>query len=205
MLATMHRPGSPLTSGRTAMWKCLSILVISPILTSFVNGWDLIIYLLVIYTFIFVLLFTFRNLCHEWTTWQTKVPAIKEKDLLTWYRSSRPLEATSLAQSPILLSKAARIALRHDVQAFERRSKLSSLFRPNEKIDNFVEKMAVGLPFALWILEKESNGEELPEQFTTTWFVQLELALANQRQLIRGLKEHSAFITYRYSKYDVST
>lgn len=204
MLATMHRPGSPLSSGRIAMWKCLSILLISPILTTFVNGYDLQVYILVIYFFIFVLLLTFRNLCHEWTTWQTKVPTIKEKDLLSWYRTSGPMESASLAESPILLSKAARTALQTEVHNLQGRSKVLAFFQSRKDEDKFVHKMAVGLPFALWLLEKESNGEELPEMFTTTWFVQLELALANQKQLTRGLKEHSPFITYRYSKYDVS-
>ncbi|KAH0294534.1 glycosyltransferase family 4 protein, partial [Aureobasidium sp. EXF-3399] len=63
--------------------------------------------------------------------------------------------------------------------------------------------MGIGHPYALWLLEKEAGGAALPEIYTTTWFVQLELAFANQRQLTRGLKEHSQFITFRYSKYDL--
>ena len=203
MLATMHRPGSPLTSGRVAMWKCLTILFISPILSSFVNNHDLAIYMAVISTFVIVLLITFRNICHEWTTWQSKVPTIKEKDLLAWYKKRTSGTALSIGIKPSVLAASARTLLQHDIDTFNDRSSLFTISRTTKPVDEFVRKMVIGLPFALWLLEKESNGGELPERFTTTWFVQLELAFVNQRQLTRGLKEHSALITYRYSKYDL--
>ncbi|KAJ9624030.1 hypothetical protein H2203_005477 [Taxawa tesnikishii (nom. ined.)] len=182
--------------------NCITILFISPVLTTFVNGWDTLIYLLVIYVFIATLLFTFRNLCHEWTTWHTKVPAVKDKDLLAWYKQVNSgltpnVDASSLAAS-------ARAALETALENRPSRNKLLALLQRGRPVDEFVEKMADGMPYALFLLEKESNGEELPERFTTTWFVQLELALANQRQLMRGLKEHSPFITYRYSRYDLA-
>jgi hypothetical protein len=106
-------------------------------------------------------------------------------------------------EKPAAFAASARAALHQDVQAYQSRSGIATMFKAHNAEDKFVQKMAVGLPFALWLLEKESNGEDLPERFTTTWFVQLELALGNQRQLTRGLKEHSSFITYRYSKYDL--
>lgn len=199
----MHLLDSPLTSGRIAMWKCMTILFISPILTTFVNGHDLLIYLLVIYTFVIVLLITFRNLCHEWTNWPSKVPTIKEKEVLTWYLSKNPDQETSREKSnSAATSIKARVALRLAVTKYTGQWSVWPFKQALE--DAFVQKMAIGHPFAMWLLEKESGGEELPEMYSTTWFVQLGLALANQQQLVRGLKEHSPFITYRYSEYDVS-
>jgi len=185
------------------MWKCLTILFISPILTSFINGHDLLIYLLVIYTFVVVLLITLRNLCQEWTNWPSKIPSIKEKDMITWYLARfAEGEAPEILSNSAILAAKARAALRYEVGKYNARWSLWPMGKNKE--DPFVEKMAVGHKFAMWLLKKET-GDELPEMYSTTWFVQLELATANQRQLVKGLKEHSPFITYRYSKYDVSS
>ncbi|KAG9748080.1 glycosyltransferase family 4 protein, partial [Aureobasidium melanogenum] len=204
MFATMHRLGCPLRSGRTAMWRCVPILFVSPILTTFVNGHDLLIYLLIIYTFVIALLITFRNLLHEWTTWLSKVPSVKEKDLIAWYNSKmkKEKESSSGGDSQDIAARA-RFALRLAVHEFRDKSFFRQMFYPEPDMDPFVKKMGIGYPYALWLLEKEAGGAELPAIYTTTWFVQLELAFANQRQLMRGLKEHSQFITFRYSKYDL--
>jgi len=180
----------------------MMILFISPILTSFVNGHDLLIYLLVIYAFVISLLITFRNLCHEWTNWPSKIPTVKEKDVLAWYLSTiKDDEKGAKETDEATLAARARVALRLAVEHYN--TSWSVRFaKPKEDI--FVRKMAIGHPFAMWLLKKESGEEELPEMYSTTWFVQLGLALANQRQLVKGLKEHSPFINYRYSKYDVS-
>jgi hypothetical protein len=201
----MHRLGCPLTSGRTAMWRCIPVLFISPILTTFVNGHDLLIYLLIIYTFVITLLVSFRNLLHEWTTWLAKVPSVKEKDLITWYNSviKEKQDSVSGGDSQDVAARA-RLALRLAVHEYRNRSLFRKVFSSEPNINPFVKKMGIGHPYALWLLEKEAGGADLPEIYTTTWFVQLELAFANQRQLTRGLKEHSQFITFRYSKYDVS-
>ncbi|GAM86496.1 hypothetical protein ANO11243_045100 [Dothideomycetidae sp. 11243] len=202
VLATMHRPGSPLSSGRIAMWKCIPILFISPIVTTFVHGHDMVIYIIVIYTFITVLVITFRNLCHEWTSWPAKVPTVKEKDLVKWFKEKvADPEDEDFDQDDSLLAGEARDLLKAEVHRYHNRSLYMKIFY--KVSDDFVKKMAIGHPFALWLLEKEAGGQELPETYTPTWFVQLELALGNQRQMMRGLREHSQFITFRYSKYDL--
>jgi hypothetical protein len=203
MFATMHRLGCPLTSGRTAMWRCIPILFISPIVTTFVHGHDLLIYLLIIYTFVITLLVTFRNLLHEWTCWLTNVPSVKEGDLMKWYKDKIGYKPTGDGDSQEL-SADSRRALMQEVQSYHKRGLLRQIFSSEESMDPFVKKMSIGYPYAIWLLEKEAYGAALPETYTTTWFVQLELAFANQRQLVRGLKEHSPFITFRYAKYDVS-
>ncbi|KAI5203258.1 hypothetical protein E4T38_05187, partial [Aureobasidium subglaciale] len=204
MFATMHRLGCPLTSGRTAMWRCIPILFISPILTIFVDDHDLLIYLLIIYTFVIALLFSFRHLLHEWTTWLSKVPSVKEKDLMTWYNNKLKEKQGSLPEvDPQQVAAEARYALKLAVHRYRNRSVIHQLFSAEAAVDPFVSKMGTGHLYALWLLEKEAGGADLPETYTTTWFVQLELAFANQRQLMRGLKEHSPFITFRYSKYDL--
>ncbi|KAI7424007.1 glycosyltransferase family 4 protein [Hortaea werneckii] len=200
IFATMHRSGSPLPSGRSAMWKCLPILMISPILTVFVRGWDLLIYLLVVYTFTASLLISFRRLCHEWTDWHIKVPNFKEKDLLTWYRKHASVDSDADATA---LAGTARYALQQEIIRVQRQKRSWAFWNRSKDTDPFVMKMADGMKFADFLLRKDASAGEPPELFTTTWFVQLELALDNQRQLMRGLKEHSSFINYRYSRYDL--
>lgn len=199
----MHRLDCPLPSGRIAMWKCLPVVLLSPVITTFVNGWDTLIYLLIIYTFVILLLVTFRNLCREWTTWLSKIPNVKEKDVLAWYEKKH---AENGAPELLDIAAQARSELSRAVDSFSS----SPLHVPfisgqQKEEDPFVRKMAIAHPYAMWLLKKEAGDSALPETYTTTWFVQLELAVANQRQLTRALKEHSPFITYRYSRYDVST
>lgn len=205
IMATMHREGSPLRSGRAALAKCMLILGISPILTTFVNGYDTPVYLVVTYAFVILLLWSYRNLCHEWSAWLEKIPRIKEKDILTWYEAK-------IAQTPELpvaetkgpstsSASAAREMLQREVTLA--RAKRSWWSWTKTIDDPFVHKMANGHDHALWLLEKESGGAPLPETYTTTWLVQLGLAIQNQQQLQRGLKEHSPFIMFRYSKYDL--
>ncbi|KAI7265048.1 glycosyltransferase family 4 protein [Hortaea werneckii] len=200
IFATMHRSGSPLPSGRSAMWKCLPILMISPILTVFVRGWDLLIYLLVVYTFTGCLLISFRRLCHEWTDWHIKVPNFKEKDLLAWYRKHASVYSDADATT---LAGMARCVLQQEIDEVQRQKRSWAFWNRSNDTDPFVMKMANGMKFADFLLRKDASAGEPPELFTTTWFVQLELALDNQRQSMRGLKEHSSFINYRYSRYDL--
>lgn len=199
IFATMHRADSPLPSGRISMWKCIPILFISPIVTSFVRSYDLLIYLIVVYAFTFSLFWEFRRLCHAWTNWHLKVPSpLKENDLLKWFKDLKP-ESKEL--DSIALAAAARSAL---FDALDQDNKGQAAWFKKPPRDAFAAKINDGLPESLFLLKKECAGTEMPEMFTTTWFVQLELALNNQRQLMRGLREHSAFINYRYSRYDIA-
>ncbi|KAK4995664.1 hypothetical protein LTR66_004561 [Elasticomyces elasticus] len=204
IMATMHRDGSPLRSGRAALAKCMVVLLISPILTTFVNGHDILVYMIVIWAFIVLLLFTYRNICHEWSSWLEKVPNIKEKQIVDWYEA-RPAghQTPTVTETKATGSSAsaARAALQHEVA--EARSKRSWLPWSKATDDSLVSRWALGYDNAIWLLEKESGGAPLPEIFTATWLVQLDLAVKNQQQLQRGLKEHSPFIMFRYSKYDL--
>src|SRR5690349_18037197 len=86
-MATMHQHGSPLTSGRTVLWRTLPILCISPVVSTYVPGYDLQIYLAVGYGFVTLLLVQYRGLCHEWINWTDNVVKFTEKDIVQWYTS----------------------------------------------------------------------------------------------------------------------
>ncbi|KAK5011641.1 hypothetical protein LTR28_010812, partial [Elasticomyces elasticus] len=132
------------------------------------------------------------------------VPNIKEKQIVDWYEA-RPAghQTPTVTETKATGSSAsaARAALQHEVA--EARSKRSWLPWSKATDDSLVSRWALGYDNAIWLLEKESGGAPLPEIFTATWLVQLDLAVKNQQQLQRGLKEHSPFIMFRYSKYDL--
>ena len=124
-MATMHQRGSPLTSGRTALWRTIPILAISPILSSLVNGHDLQIYLPVMYGFLFATLIQYRKLCHEWSAWLTKVPRLTATDVEEWY-SAKLGETSSDSNSTMdseteSLTVLSQRAFAESVQAYTQR------------------------------------------------------------------------------------
>lgn len=186
-------------SGRIEMWKLVPILFISPILTTFVPHWDLPIYLLVIYAFTFAILSAFRRLCHEWTDWHLKLPVLTETKMVQWFQKRFPDQRE---KDDATIVTAARVALAAEVCKIEDQKRW---WTRKTHIDEFAGPIAHNLPLMNFLLSAHSGGSGTPpELFSSTWFVQYELALNNNRQLMRGLKEHSAFIHYRYSRYDVS-
>jgi len=177
-----------------------------------VRGHDLPIYLSVLYSFLLILLFQYRNLCHEWTTWTSKVPALKADDVNVWYKSkvAKDVEEGDEDLSGDALSKVATAAFQEAVYSFLRKQTMGL----NRSEDALVAKAAEGLPFALWLLEKESPSPEKKTKkkfgndsdlFTKIWLSKVEQSLKNTQQLAQGLKEHSIFVLFRYGKYDVSS
>jgi hypothetical protein len=205
ILATMHRDGSPLPSGRMVLGKCMAILIISPIVTTFVNGHDVMIYLPICYTFLFVLLYNYRKLCIEWATWLDKIALIDDNKILEWWieeyangeKSAVPVNDES-ARS-VVLNKARTLLLERVREEDLRRHS----YLPSKETD-FVKTLVKGYRESVWLLKKDANGADIPEPYTPTWHVQLKVSLNTQRLFVRGLKEHSPFIMWRYSKYDVS-
>jgi hypothetical protein len=203
----MHRKGCPLTSGRIVLWRTFPFLFISPIVSTLVLGHDLLIYLVVLYVFLIILLVQYRNLCHEWSTWTTKVPVISMEEITAWYEATLP--ELNDEKRPVLtgdaLNKAAQVAFQLAVEAQGRGIRILS----SKKSDSaLVTKASKGLPFALWLLEKENPSpakktDTRPELFTKTWLTQVEQGLKNVQQLAQGLKEHSIFILFRQGRYDV--
>jgi hypothetical protein len=211
MMATMHQKGCPLTSGRFVLWRTIPFLAISPILSTFINSHDILIYLTVLYTFLLLLLYQFRNLCHEWSTWISKIPTFKEEDICAWYDKTLPYgsDGEKAGKGADGVNKSALIAFREDVEAYR-----LGLFKSRKRSvsDDLVAKVAKALPLISWLLEKEkqtngsSHADAKPiKSFTRSWFAQLEQALERQQGLTRGLKEHSIFVLFRHGEYDVRT
>lgn len=209
IMATMHRDGAPFKSGRTALAQCLLITLISPFLTSFVNGHDVLIYLLILYLFLAALLISYSRLCNEWSSWPERIPIVKEAEILQWYRDSQHSDTMQDIEDASVLGAAIdeKDAPPNELQLAT--AKLEAMLKSKNPLkrfasDEFFKKIAIGHPYVLWLLNKEANGQPLPPPYSSTWLVQTKLALTNQQQLGRGLKEHSPFLLFRLAKYDLA-
>ncbi|RDW73621.1 hypothetical protein BP5796_07063 [Coleophoma crateriformis] len=201
IMATMHREGAPFKSGRTVLGQCLLITLLSPLITSFVNGHDVWIYLLILYVFLGVLIYNYALLCREWGTWPEKIYQTKEQEILDWHEKKEafitndPEKKHPHTGDVKLRIKRASEALMIAIKKYSPRSKNK---------DPYVAKLAAGHEYVVWLLKKESNGQPLPVPYSGTWIVQTKLAVANQQQIGRGLKEHSPFLLFHVAKYDLA-
>lgn len=220
IMATMHQKGSPLSSGRVVLWRTIPVLFISPILSSFLNGHDLIIYLTVGYVFLLMVLYQYRKLCHEWMNWLDIIPMVSEKNVLEWHStriskhrlsgSSTEVSddrrdsqgSTSGVNSKDLATWAFQQSVERCQQGFLRRFYRSKNGYENNEL---VQKAAKGLPYIKWLLHSEmGEGSQQTEFFSVPWFAQVAEAYKKRRQMVQGPKEHSIFMLFRYAQLDVS-
>ncbi|KAF3934863.1 hypothetical protein ABW19_dt0202847 [Dactylella cylindrospora] len=205
ILATMHRDGAPLPSGRYVLAKSMFVLVASPIITTFVNGHDVAIYLPICYLFLFYLFYNYRQLCITWATWLDKIVIIDDNKILDWWadeyangekaaipKDDEGARAAILDKARALLLKRVRVAdlKKHSFLPF--------------KETPFVKQLVDGYRESVWLLKKDAGGGDIPEPYSPTWHVQLKVSLNTQRLFVRGLKEHSPFQMWRYSRYDIA-
>jgi hypothetical protein len=202
----MHQPGSPLTSGRTVLWRTFPILLISPVLSSLVNNHDLKIYLPVMYGFLIAILIQYRKLCHEWSSWLTRVPTLRPPEIEKWYTTELEKHASSGSSTSAEGAVEAEPQSVLAVRAFRKSVEgCSRQIGRREASDSLVVKTSHGMPYAQWLLQKEHQHDGgIPEAFSSGWFAELQNALKSQQQLSRGLKEHSPFMLFRFARFDVS-
>lgn len=205
-MATMHQTGSPLRSGRLILWRTIPFLFLSPILTSFINGHDIKIYLPVSFTFLILVLVQYRSICMEWSSWMSNIPDISEKDIADWYNSR--YSKTETASDSDSLTSGRSIPDATIMQAEFRKavnSHLRSRFRFKDKeIDSVVARIAKAMPYINWLFVKEFPKGNPPVDFSSEWLNSLAEAKNRQKQLCRGLKEHNPLLLFRTARYDVS-
>ncbi|KAF3906253.1 hypothetical protein ABW20_dc0102363 [Dactylellina cionopaga] len=208
ILATTHRDGAPLPSGRKVLAKSMFILAMSPIITTFINGHDIVIYLPICYLFLFHLLYNYRKLCITWATWLDTIVIIDDNKILDWWAEEHaggnmmtiPKDDESARSA--LLDKARTLLLQRVRDAdLKKHGIISRWFPINET--PFVKKLVEGYRESVWLLKKDAFGADIPEPYTPSWHVQLKVSLNTHRLFVRGLKEHSPFQMWRYSKYDI--
>lgn len=204
IMATMHQRGSPLRSGRLILWRTIPFLFLSPLISSFVNGHDLKIYLPISYAFLVLVLIQYRSLCTEWSGWMSNIPELTERDIADWY-SARYSKGDQGSDSDSLISRqsnsehAAETEFRKTIEMHMR-----SKFRLGDRrMDPVAARIAKAMPYINWLMIKEYPNGDIPPAFSAEWFNNLGEAKAKQKQLCRGLKEHNAVLLFRASRYDI--
>lgn len=217
VMATMHQQDSPLTSGRTVLWRTIPVFFLSPLLSTFLPGHDLQIYLPVSYGFLFLILVQYRGLCHEWSTWMDKIPRISEKDILGWYNTKLEAQASNINidggakggakakavednVTPEVKRKLALLAFRKEVEVFNHGV---FGFGATSQVDALVARVAKGMPYLDWLLKKDDPARPRAETLSPGWFGQVNQALKTQEQMSQGLKEHNIFFLFRYARFDI--
>jgi hypothetical protein len=85
VLSTYQVPGSAFLNGRRAIIALLPTLVISPLLTIWIPGYDIIVYPCVLFVFVFLLLLGTRHVGTQWVTWYHNIKTLNDSDVKDWY------------------------------------------------------------------------------------------------------------------------
>lgn len=162
---------------------------------------DIFIYLTVFYAIFITLVFATRHIGSKWTTWLFKIESISDETLKKWYidqyyEGSRDHlgDMTELG-----LLKIARDTIIRDVDSVR-----NSYLKNTD--DSLVKRLAKTYDSAIFLLEWYSNysNTPLPIPFSSTWNIQIQVALQTLKRLQTGIKLHNAFIHWRQAGDEVS-
>lgn len=195
-LAVYQFPGFSFQSGRTAVVKCIPILLISPIVTLWA-GHDIIVYPIVLAGFLVSLAFAARGCLGQWQNWYARVPMVSDTELVNWFKdfsqakNSGVSDETSgdLAATPL-----PRTALMVEVNRERHR-------RPwvRSNAHGFVQKVAQGHEATLLLMDWycKYSRTKMPYPYSPTWNLQVKAAVDTLKDIQKGLKLHNAFIHWR--------
>jgi hypothetical protein len=72
-------------NGRRVIIMVVPTLIISPILTIFVPGYDIYIYPTILYIFVVLLFLGTRYVATQWVTWYHNIKTLNDADIKEWY------------------------------------------------------------------------------------------------------------------------
>ncbi|OAG05912.1 uncharacterized protein CC84DRAFT_1145638 [Paraphaeosphaeria sporulosa] len=85
VLSTYQIPGSSFLNGRRVIIAVVPTLIISPIITIWVEGYDIIIYPCILFVFVSLLLLGTRHVATQWVTWYHDIKTLNDSDVKDWY------------------------------------------------------------------------------------------------------------------------
>lgn len=85
VLSTYQVPGSSFLNGRQMIIAVIPTLIISPIITIWVDGYDIIIYPCVLFVFVTLLILGTRHVATQWVTWYHNIKTLNDSDVKDWY------------------------------------------------------------------------------------------------------------------------
>ncbi|RKF78556.1 putative glycosyl group 1 family protein [Golovinomyces cichoracearum] len=200
-LANFQYPGSAFLSGRPIIIVLVLFLLISPIISIWISDHDISIYLTVFYTFIILLLLSIRYLGSRWTTWFLGIEFIEDQSLKRWYieryHNGSEKSLSNIKESGIM--NLARDAMTRDVDAAKKKGFWKKVNDP------IVKSLVKSYDASVFLLEWYSSYSEtpLPIPFSSTWNIQVKVALQKLIQLQTGIRLHNAFIHWRQAGDEV--
>ncbi|PVH97644.1 glycosyltransferase family 4 protein [Periconia macrospinosa] len=85
VLSTYQIPGSSFLNGRKVIIAIIPTLIISPIITIWVEDYDIIIYPCILFVFVSLLILGTRRVATQWVTWYHNIKTLNDKDVKDWY------------------------------------------------------------------------------------------------------------------------
>lgn len=200
-LASLSYPRSSFLSGRKVIFACTPILFIAPITTAFA-GHDVVIYLVVLYSFLCCLLLGLRNIASRWVTWYQKIRRTDDSEIRQWYIATygnggeKNFENLS---DPAFL-KLSREALLNGVLA-----EAKGGFFGRSSSSELVVELARDWESTNFLLDWYCRYADIPRPvpFTSSWNIQVKVALETLRSFQKGLRLHNAFIHWRQSNSEI--
>lgn len=202
-LCVLHWPDHPLPSGRTRIGYCLTILILNPVLTSFIEGYDLAIYMSVLATFTLVLAQRTFDLLAVWTMWLRECPTPDDTAVMEWYAKKHGDGDRHTTFAGVPVPTAMEIS-RSQLTA-ETEAEMKRRFWEKPTTDEFVAQLALSRPLSVSILMWYSTYTRalMPLPYTSTWNLQLKVGLNSLRSFDKGLHPHNTFILWRHAKIEI--
>lgn len=199
-LANFSYPGTTFQSGRPVILMIIPFLFISPITAIFVPGYDIYIYLSVLYVFIFLLALGTRHTASKWTTWHQNIKPISDKALKEWYIKTHK-DGDDHAFDGMTDPAALKISRTAMIEAIK---KVRSGIR-HKCQDPTIKSLAESYDATIFLLQWYSgySGTPLPMPYSSTWNMQIKVALDTLKQMQTGLRLHNAFIHWRQAGDEV--
>ncbi|POS88089.1 hypothetical protein EPUL_000337 [Erysiphe pulchra] len=199
-LANFQYPGSAFQSGRPMILILVPFLLLSPIISMWIPGYDIYVYLAVLYSFIILLILSIRYLGSSWTTWLFRIVIIDDQRLKKWYidryQSGDEKGLVNITEPGLL--KIARDTILRDIKVAKKRFW--------KKVDDpLIKALANSHNASTFLLEWYCAYSEtpLPIPFSSTWNIQMKVALKTLKQIQTGIKLHNAFILWRQAGDEV--
>ena len=103
VLSTYQVPGSSFLNGRRMIIAVVPTLIVSPIITIWVDGYDIIIYPCVLFVFVSLLILGTRHVATQWVTWYHNIKTLNDSDVKDWY-----VQTSSRRQPPAGTGRSSR-------------------------------------------------------------------------------------------------
>ena len=201
-LSSFQFPGSAFLNGRYVIILLLPTLAISPIITIWVNNYDSLIYLIVLYIFITLMFLGIRYISGRWVTWANDITLIDDAGVKQWYLRTKAdgRESVFAGMTEPAVVNICRAQLCEEV-TLERQKK----FWQKNSGDELVRKLAKCWDATIFLLDWYCRTTEVirPIPYSSTWNIETRVAHDSLLQAQKGIRLHNSFIHWRNSGDEV--